>query len=73
MDIKCIFYAEFDLIAGPMIVTQHPQQFIQPETFKAIQTFVIPSKALCGNLLQVMFPPNLALVCLPSELTRSKY
>jgi hypothetical protein len=59
MDIKCIFYAEFDLIAGPMIVTQYPDQFIQPDTFKAIQTFVIPSKALCGNLIIVILPPDL--------------
>lgn len=73
MDIKCIFYAEFDLIAGPIIVTQYPHQYIQSETFKAIQTFVIPSKALCGNLLIVMLPPDLALVCMPSELTRAKY
>lgn len=54
-------------------MTQYPDQFIQPDTFKAIQTFVIPSKALCGNLIIVMLPPDLVLVCLPSELTRAKY
>ena len=75
MDVKCVFYAEFDLIAGPIILYQYPQQYVQSETFKTIQTFVIPSKALCGNLIIVMLPPNRdkVLICLPSELTRTKY
>jgi len=46
---------------------------VHSETFKAMQTYIIPSKALCGNLLILNLPPSLALICLPAELTRSKY
>lgn len=44
MDIKCIFYSEFDLKAGPVILYQHPPDYIQQETFKVLQSYVIPSK-----------------------------
>ena len=73
MNLNCVFYAEFDLKAGPIIVYQYPQSYIHSETFKAIKHFIIPSKALCGLFTIINLPPNLAIVCLPAELTRAKY
>jgi len=73
MDIKCIFYSEFDLTAGPILLYQHPLNYVHSKTFKAMQTYIIPSKALCGNLIILNLPPSLALVCLPVELSRNKY
>ena len=73
MDIKCVFYAEFDLKAGPIILNQFPARYIESDTFKAMQTYIIPSKALCGNLIILNLPPSLALICLPAELTRLQY
>lgn len=73
MDIKCVFYAEFDLKAGPIILNQFPARYIESDTFKAMQTYIIPSKALCGNLIILNLPPSLALIALPAELTRLQY
>jgi len=39
-----------------------------------MQTYIIPSKALCGNLLILNLPPSLALICHPAEITdHTKY
>ena len=51
MDIKCIFYGQFDVKKGPVLTHQIPTKgFITSETFYILQNFVLPDKDLCGKL-----------------------
>ena len=51
LDVKCIFFSEFDIAIGPVLTFQTPQNFITNNTFKVLQSYVIPNKDLCGKLM----------------------
>ena len=73
MDIKCIFYSKFDTAIGPVLVHQIPDTFITEETFKALQSFFIPDKDLCGKLTVLSLKPDLCLISLPVDIVNTKY
>lgn len=73
MDIRCLFYSEFDINTGPVLTSQIPDNFIESEAFKVLQTFVIPDKDLCGKLCVLTLKPNLCLLGLPVAIVNPKY
>ena len=73
MDIKCIFYAEFDEVIGPVLSHQTPSNVLSIDTFRLLQTFLIPHDNLCGKLLVLNLKPDLCLVGLPVNIYGEKY
>jgi hypothetical protein len=53
MQLKGVFYAEFDNVMGPRIVSQAPQNCLSADHFEAISDYIITGKQLCGKLITV--------------------
>lgn len=54
--LKCLFYAEFDAVAGPKIVYQIPdsdEQTISKETFDSLSGFFITKPELLDKFIKV--------------------
>ena len=69
MDIKSIFYAEFDLNKGAQILFEAPSSFLdQTSTFRTLQNYIIPPKDLCGKVQVMFLTEELSLISLPVEL-----
>ena len=73
MDIKCVFYSEFDVDIGAVLCYQKPADFISQEIFRMLQTFIIPDKLLCGKFTVLKLKPDLCLVGLPVNILAQKY
>ena len=73
MDIKCVFYSEFDVDIGAVLNYQTPANFISEEIFKLLQSFIIPDKLLCGKFTVLKLKPDLCLVGLPVNILDQKY
>ena len=73
MDIKCVFYSEFDVDIGAILHYQTPADVISGEIFRLLQTFIIPDKLLCGKFTVLKLKPDLCLVGLPVNILAAKY
>ena len=67
-----MFYSEFDIVIGAVLTCQTPTNYITNNTFKVLQSYVIPNKDLCGKLM-VLSLGELALLGLPVEIINPKY
>jgi len=72
MDIKCIFFSEFDIILGPILTYQTPPNFITSTTFKVLQFHVIPKNYMCNKLMALSLG-ELTLLGVPVEIINPKY
>eukprot|EP00026_Physarum_polycephalum_P008713 Phypoly_transcript_08811.p1 GENE.Phypoly_transcript_08811~~Phypoly_transcript_08811.p1 ORF type:complete len:426 (+),score=50.46 Phypoly_transcript_08811:196-1473(+) len=52
--LKCIFYSEFDNIAGPRIFYQHPSGYLPNDLFDGCAEYIIPKASLCGRLISLV-------------------
>mmetsp|Transcript_24939 Transcript_24939/g.24408 ORF Transcript_24939/g.24408 Transcript_24939/m.24408 type:complete len:192 (+) Transcript_24939:2-577(+) len=87
MDLKCIFYSEFNYITGPELLYQHPDNFLSNQLFRDLSFYIIPNKQLCGKLStfqlteSILTPEShggemkhdLAYMGLPIEILNKKY
>lgn len=48
MDIKCVFYSDFNIDTGPELIYQSPNEYLFGDLFKKLSFYVIPNKDLCG-------------------------
>ncbi|XP_019851509.1 PREDICTED: nitrogen permease regulator 2-like protein isoform X2 [Amphimedon queenslandica] len=53
MAVKCIFFSEFDPVAGPVISYQVPQEFPIREAFDAVHDLIITKPQLYDRLISV--------------------
>jgi hypothetical protein len=68
MEIKCLFYAEFDVTTGPELLHQLPLDYIDADKFKAFSSLIIPDKVLCGKLNIIQLSPSECLMGLPTAI-----
>ncbi|KAJ4497989.1 nitrogen permease regulator 2 [Lentinula lateritia] len=71
--IQSVFYAGFDLVAGPKIICQVPEGLITAPlfNFEEVSKLVIPGPALCGRLV-ICATKRHRIMGFPSQL-RGKY
>lgn len=72
MDVKCVFYSDFNIDTGPELIYQTPNDFMANDLFKKISFYLIPNKVLCGNLCALRLDPTLIYMGLPVEILNEK-
>ncbi len=84
MDVKCVFYSEFNIDTGPELIYQTPNEqiyfckqnllysFMDKNLFKKISFYIIPNKDLCGQLAALRLDPSLVYMGLPVEILNEK-
>lgn len=72
MDVKCVFYSDFNIDTGPELIYQTPNDFMANDLFKKISFYIIPNKDLCGHLCALRLDPTLIYMGLPVEILNEK-
>lgn len=72
MDVKCVFYSDFNIHTGPELIYQTPVDFMDTNLFKKISFYIIPNKDLCGQLAVLRLDPTLVYMGLAVEILNEK-
>ncbi|XP_052788910.1 GATOR complex protein NPRL2-like [Mya arenaria] len=70
--IKCIFFSEFHITAGPKITFQVPEGYVSKDYFDAVQSYIITKPELQRRLITVN-SLGLKIVGCPVSIQNNKY
>jgi hypothetical protein len=72
MLLECIYYAKFDNILGPTVVSQSPEDFPAASILETISDYVICPPLLCNKVMTVT-TGDFKVVGYPQYISGSKY
>jgi len=74
MEVKCVFYCEFNITTGPELIAQVPDDYLKSDRFKKLSYYLIPNSELCGKLTTLRLSPHELYFGLPVEIeNKNKY
>ena len=68
MALVSVFYCEFDIHQGPVLVHEYPPENSQADLFKGLSNYIIPNHSLCNKLNKLRVDENHLLMSLPIDI-----